>query len=124
MKRTWTRTLCLSAFALLLLQGGLLNCVACGHSVEVVAAHAECTGECHEHQNSSETPCHRCEMHPTLEIVHPSRTEVHSFTFDLVSAYQTFDVMALQAGISFVMPNFTAPPDPGWRDLHTIIIRC
>jgi len=125
MKRTWTRTLCLSAFALLLLQGGLLNCVACGHSVEAVAAHVECTSDCHEHEKSEDTPCHRCEMHPTLEVVHPSRTEVHAFTFDLVPADQTLDILTLQASISFAMPNYTAPPnDPGWRELHTIIIRC
>lgn len=126
MNRTWTRTLCLSAFALLLLQGGLLNCLACGHSVEAVAAHAECAGECHEHDKSGDTPSHRCEMHPTLEVVNPSRTEVHAYTFEFVSADPAFDFLTtLQASISFTMPNYTAPPsDPGWRELHTIIIRC
>jgi len=62
-------------------------------------------------------------MHPSLEVVHPSRTEARAFTFDLVSADQSIDFISLQA-ISFAMPNYTAPPDPVWRDLHTIIIRC
>jgi len=123
MKPTLTRTLCLSAFALLLLQGALLNCVACGHSVEAVAAHLDCD-DCHDHEGSSHVPCHRCEIHPSVEVLHPSRTDVHAFTFDIVPAPHQVETFAQQPGILLLTPNYTAPPDPGWRNVGTTIIRC
>jgi len=123
MKPTWCRTLCLSAFALLLVQGALLNCIACGHTVEPVVAQIECAN-CQEHEQSDQAPCHRCEIHPQVEVLHPSRLAARAYAIDFVPAPRPLDIVALQSRILLLVPKYTAPPDPGWRDVGITIIRC